>query len=90
VCSNTDGAQSQQKRDEVLFSEDVADVANRTWSEQEEDLYNCSIALASTGEYYGTTFVARDMVHIVDALEEDGMLRYYGMWPRPLRILPLT
>ncbi|KAM7200720.1 TAP-like domain containing protein [Naviculisporaceae sp. PSN 640] len=30
------------------------------------------------GELIGTTFVARDMINIVDALGEDGMLRYWG------------
>ncbi|KAM7195849.1 TAP-like domain containing protein [Rhypophila sp. PSN 637] len=30
------------------------------------------------GELIGTTFVARDMMNIVDALGEDGMLRYWG------------
>ncbi|KAM7200718.1 TAP-like domain containing protein [Naviculisporaceae sp. PSN 640] len=30
-------------------------------------------------EYVGTTFVARDMMQIVDALGEDGLLRYWGI-----------
>lgn len=30
------------------------------------------------GTLIGTAFVARDMMEIVDALEEDGLLRYYG------------
>lgn len=30
------------------------------------------------GELIGTAFVARDMMQIVDALDEDGMLRYWG------------
>lgn len=31
-----------------------------------------------TGELLGTAFVARDLMRIVDALGEDGMLRYWG------------
>ncbi|KAH8812325.1 TAP-like protein-domain-containing protein [Xylogone sp. PMI_703] len=31
-----------------------------------------------TGELIGTAFVARDMMQIVDALHEDGLLRYWG------------
>lgn len=31
------------------------------------------------GELIGTAFVARDMMQIVDALDEDGMLRYWGL-----------
>lgn len=30
------------------------------------------------GRLVGTTFTARDMMRIVDALEEDGLLRYWG------------
>jgi hypothetical protein len=31
-----------------------------------------------TAELIGTAFTARDMMSVVDALEEDGMLRYWG------------
>lgn len=31
----------------------------------------------------GTAFVVRDMMRIVDALGEDGMLRYWGVLTRP-------
>lgn len=33
------------------------------------------------GEYIGTAFVARDLMEVVDALDEDGKLRYWGMHP---------
>lgn len=32
-----------------------------------------------TGSLIGTAFTARDMLAIVDALDEDGLLRYYGV-----------
>lgn len=42
------------------------------------------------GELVGTAYTARDMMHIVDALGEDGLLRYWGEhymgWPK-LRLL---
>ena len=31
-----------------------------------------------TGNLYGTSFIARDMMQIVDALSEDGLLHYWG------------
>ena len=31
-----------------------------------------------TAELIGTTFTARDMISVVDTLEEDGLLRYWG------------
>jgi len=30
------------------------------------------------GEFLGSSSVARDMIRIVDALGEDGLLRYWG------------
>ncbi|KAJ4304742.1 hypothetical protein N0V90_000269 [Kalmusia sp. IMI 367209] len=33
---------------------------------------------ADIGRFLGTTFVARDMIRIVDALDEDGLLRFWG------------
>lgn len=39
---------------------------------------NCAAVQSETGELIGTAFVARDMIQVVDALKEDGMLRYWG------------
>ncbi|KIW20228.1 hypothetical protein PV08_00803 [Exophiala spinifera] len=38
----------------------------------------CLDRTQDTGSLLGTAFVARDMVRIIDALNEDGLLRYYG------------
>lgn len=38
----------------------------------------CYETAGDIGELIGTGFVARDMMQIVDALGEDGLLRYYG------------
>ncbi len=38
----------------------------------------CLDAAADIGGLLGTSFVARDMARIVDALGEDGLLRYWG------------
>lgn len=38
----------------------------------------CYAAMNETGQYISSAFVARDMMEIVDALNEDGLLRYYG------------
>ncbi|KAK4209375.1 TAP-like protein-domain-containing protein [Rhypophila decipiens] len=43
--------------------------ANQCWNSNKDK---------RVGELIGTTFVARDMMNIVDALGEDGMLRYWG------------
>ena len=38
----------------------------------------CFAAQNKTGRFIGSAFVARDMIRVVDALGEDGMLRYWG------------
>lgn len=39
----------------------------------------CAETMADNGSLVGTAFTVRDMMQIVDALGEDGMLRFYGM-----------
>lgn len=39
---------------------------------------SCALQANETGTLIGTAFTARDMMEIVDALGEDGLLRYYG------------
>lgn len=38
----------------------------------------CYATMNETGQYISSAFVARDMLEIVDALNEDRLLRYYG------------
>ena len=38
----------------------------------------CLLDAGDTGELLGTAFVARDIIRVVDALGEDGMVRYLG------------
>ena len=39
----------------------------------------CQTAHRETGDYIGTAAMARDLMSVVDALGEDGLLRYWGM-----------
>lgn len=43
--------------------------ANACWNRNKEN---------DIGELVGTTFVARDLIEVVDSLGEDGLLRYWG------------
>lgn len=40
---------------------------------------SCHKNVEDVGSLIGTAFVARDMMQIVDALHEDGLLRYWGL-----------
>lgn len=53
------------------------------WAAAQIIAAQCYSANNKTGSLVGTAFVARDMVQIVDALGEDGLLRYWGakIWP---------
>ena len=48
------------------------------WDLAEAQADACYDTMRETGQYIGTAFTARDMIKIVDSLDEDGLLRYYG------------
>ncbi|KAJ9611973.1 hypothetical protein H2200_003568 [Cladophialophora chaetospira] len=51
---------------------------NGGWDLAGEVADYCAAQASDVGTLIGTAFTARDMINIVDALEEDGLLRYYG------------
>lgn len=56
-----------------------SDVAlGTTWSLGGVEAELCLEKNKGIGELMSTAFIARDMMKIVDALGEDGLLRYYG------------
>jgi len=54
----------------------------RLWGMGKVVADSCHANLGQTGELVGTAFVARDAMQIVDALGEDGLLKYWGMYSR--------
>lgn len=48
------------------------------WDRAKIDVEKCYEAHNKTQPFLGTAFVARDLISVVDALGEDGMLRYWG------------
>lgn len=51
----------------------------RIWADAELFDDACYQQQNLTGDLVGTAFVARDLMQIVDALDEDGLLRYWGV-----------
>ncbi|TLS24859.1 hypothetical protein PpBr36_08637 [Pyricularia pennisetigena] len=51
----------------------------RIWATSLQISEACAKKNADKGRFLGTAFVARDIIQIVDALGEDGLLRYWGM-----------
>lgn len=57
-------------------SSDTALGAN--WANTKVVATTCKHNGNHSGPYIGTAYVARDLIEVVDALQEDGLLRYYG------------
>jgi pimeloyl-ACP methyl ester carboxylesterase len=49
-----------------------------TWARATLDSKLCLRNESDIGDLIGTAYVARDLISVVDALEEDGMLRFWG------------
>lgn len=63
----------------TLPQADVWDVLeSKSWHDGGVLASACYETFKATGHLYGTAFVARDMLQIVDALDEDGKLRFWG------------
>lgn len=62
-----------------IVAGNASDVAlGQIWANTQVIADTCYAMQKETGGLIGTAFVARDMMCIVDALREDGMLRYWG------------
>jgi len=74
---------SPAERNSSLLSSPVfsnaSDVAlGRLWAESANYALACQNANGEIGGLIGTAFTARDLMRIVDAVEDDGLLRYWG------------
>ena len=48
------------------------------WAAKQVMATGCKYEAGDIGELIGTAFTARDLMQVVEALDEDGMLRYWG------------
>lgn len=63
-----------------IVAGDASDVAlGRTWGKATVYTENCGAVMNETGRFIGTAFSARDIMQVVDAIEPDKMLRYWGI-----------
>lgn len=63
-----------------LLKTDSSNTApGQVWAESTIFGEECRKAQNATGDLIGTAFTVRDMFQIVDALQEDGLLRYWGV-----------
>lgn len=61
-----------------LFTNSSDTAVGTAWTNLKTTAERCYENAAQYGELMGTAFVARDFMQVVDALGEDGMLRFWG------------
>jgi hypothetical protein len=76
-CADNDLDVDTMLNDLILGnSSDVA--LGRLWTRGAINADLCFQKSNAIGNLIGTAFVARDLISVVDALDQDGMLRYWG------------
>ncbi|CAM1505166.1 Fc.00g108030.m01.CDS01 [Cosmosporella sp. VM-42] len=80
VCDLSQGKQNSPRREFTTSPQkDLYSVLQRkAWHDGGILADACGKSQRETGRFLGTTFVARDLLQIVDALNEDGLLRFWG------------
>lgn len=75
----------ESERERTQFAKDYPSIVSDQFDNSLDQLWERAGALADAcshkaenADLVGTAFVARDMMRVVDALGEDGLLRYYG------------
>ena len=77
-CTIDEATSRLMKRNGTVFSESLAGSVDAKWSGFLQTAAACEAVHENDGQFFGTVSVVRDMVEILDALGEDGLLRYYG------------
>lgn len=63
------------------------ELVNSGWDAAKAYTDTCRESGTEIGPFMSTAFVARDMLEIVETLNEDGMLRYLGLFFDARRVL---
>lgn len=78
LCASTE-LDAQNFLSNSIQTPNVSDTQlGRSWAQAKANSELCLAQNNETASLLGTAFVARDLISVVDALGEDGMLRYWG------------
>ena len=79
-CTSEDSSSKgvRKRGPQPLYAHNLTDELATSWSGFEEYAQRCGKAHEANGMYYGTVAQVHDVAKIVDALGEDGLLRYNG------------
>lgn len=73
-------ASNASRKRPLLWQEELYDRLDpRGWEAAGFIADSCYEQNEEIGNFLSSAFVVQDMIHIIDALDEDGMLRYWGM-----------
>lgn len=76
---NVTAAGPLRKREYPTVGGNLSELIATAWDENVELAQACAEQTGRNGSVVGTTFTARDMAILADALDEDGMLNYWGI-----------
>lgn len=90
-CSSSNAAStasdsSNRRRDALPTIDMQSELVNTGWDAANAFADECRESGTEIGPFMSTAFVARDMLEIVEALDEDGMLRYLGSFYDIIRL----
>lgn len=77
-CYNSTVESTTALMEAPIYTNASDTAAGSAWAVPKNYANACHARLNETGGLFGTAFIARDMMKIVDALEEDGLLHYWG------------
>lgn len=86
VASNASDA-ANRRRDAMPTMDMQTELVKDGWDAANAFADACRESGTDIGPFMSTTFVARDMLKIVETLNEDGMLRYLGLFYSTRRLL---
>lgn len=78
-------AQKLKPRHKLVHQDLVEVLETGGWEDSKYVAEKCYELQSKNGSYLSTAFVVRDMVRIIDALGEDGKLRFWGIDYKNLR-----
>ncbi|KAJ5602259.1 hypothetical protein N7510_011793 [Penicillium lagena] len=77
-CYNSAAERITALMEAPIYSNASDTAPGSAWAAATNYANTCYARMNETGGLVGTAFIARDMMQIVDALDEDGLLHYWG------------
>ncbi|KAJ5999598.1 hypothetical protein N7481_000007 [Penicillium waksmanii] len=77
-CYNNTAESMNAPMEATIYTNASDTAVASAWAAATNYANTCCARMKNMGDLFGTAFIARDMMEIVDALEEDGLLHYWS------------